>query len=93
MTQKQALLMELKHYESNSKFNEDVSKYEQNLDINLDVIPANTRLQINIIANEEKVNIFYFVFDCKITFLLCVNSTCNFKRITWKFRYLPIIIP
>lgn len=56
MTQKQALLMELKHYDSNNKFNEDVSKYEQNLDINLDVIPANTRLQISIIANEKKVS-------------------------------------
>lgn len=59
LAQKQALLMELKHYENNSKYNEDISKYEQNLDINLDVIPANTRLQISITANDEKDKVVF----------------------------------
>lgn len=53
LAQKQALLMELKHYENNSKFNEDISRHEQNIDMSLDVIPANTRLQISINANDD----------------------------------------
>lgn len=51
---KQALLLELKHYESNVKFNE---QFEKNKDENnslpstMGVIPANTRLQIALATN------------------------------------------
>ncbi|KAJ8980337.1 hypothetical protein NQ317_008045 [Molorchus minor] len=45
------LLMELKHYEVNNKFNEDVV-YETDSFENRGVIPANTRLQMEIKAND-----------------------------------------
>lgn len=51
LQQRQALLLELKHYENNSKFNDDVST--PRIDEEMGVIPANTRLQIGIATNEE----------------------------------------
>lgn len=53
LAQKQALLLELKQYDNNNKYNEDTMKNEENIEIN-GVIPANTRLQIVISANEDK---------------------------------------
>lgn len=54
--------MELKHYENNMKYNEDASKNEEEFDdMNFDVIPANTRLQIAVTANDEKASIQRFV--------------------------------
>lgn len=52
LTQKQALLMELKHYENNTKYNENVLNETESYE-NSGVIPANTRLQIAI-STEEK---------------------------------------
>ncbi|XP_017768164.1 PREDICTED: Bardet-Biedl syndrome 2 protein-like [Nicrophorus vespilloides] len=52
LAQKQALLLELKHYENNSKVNEEFDRREDNLESN-GVIPANTRLQIAISANDN----------------------------------------
>lgn len=50
LAQKQALLMELKHYENNNNYNNgnnQLDSFESQ-----GVIPANTRLQIGIAANE-----------------------------------------
>lgn len=61
-SRKQALLLELKHYESNTKFNEH---YERNREVpetsnSMGIIPANTRLQIGLATNsrnsEKKVS-------------------------------------
>lgn len=67
-SRKQALLLEMKHYESNTKFNE---QYERNREVpetsnSMGVIPANTRLQIGLATNsgnsDKKVGIdSYFV--------------------------------
>ncbi|XP_077292762.1 BBSome complex member BBS2-like [Arctopsyche grandis] len=57
-SRKQALLLELKHYESNTKFNE---QYEKNRDVpdsvsNMGIIPANTRLQIGLATSAGDAN-------------------------------------
>lgn len=44
--------MELKHYENNTKYNEEAVTQEHSFD-NVGVIPANTRLQVAIATNEE----------------------------------------
>lgn len=44
--------MELKHYDNNTKFNEDASRQDDNLENN-GVIPANTRLQIAISVDDD----------------------------------------
>lgn len=51
LQQRQALLLELKQYENNTKYNEDVTS--PRIDENVGMIPANTRLQIGISTNEE----------------------------------------
>ncbi|XP_021700285.1 Bardet-Biedl syndrome 2 protein homolog isoform X2 [Aedes aegypti] len=53
LSQKQKLLLELKHYENNIKFNKDIqanndSHLAQSVPDNVGVIPSNTRLQIGI---------------------------------------------
>lgn len=53
LSQKQALLLELKHYENNTKYNDDYSRQEYGGSDNVGVIPANTRLQIGISTNDE----------------------------------------
>lgn len=45
--------MELKHYEKNTSFNEDVTRSGNIYDYSC-VIPANTRLQIGIGTNDTK---------------------------------------
>lgn len=53
LVRKQALMLELKHYENNAKYNENplnqMESYESN-----GVIPANTRLQIGIATSDNK---------------------------------------
>ncbi|EFA06343.1 Bardet-Biedl syndrome 2 protein homolog [Tribolium castaneum] len=53
LARKQALSLELKHYENNTKYNENaynqMDSYESN-----GVIPANTRLQIGIATSDDK---------------------------------------
>lgn len=51
LERKQALLMELKHYENNTKFNENVINHTESYE-NSGVIPANTRLQIGITTDD-----------------------------------------
>lgn len=51
LAQKQALLMELKQYESNSRFNEEGAPLG-NIHENSGIIPASTRLQITISTND-----------------------------------------
>lgn len=51
LAQKQALLMELKHYENNTNFNENAMNHPESYE-NSGVIPANTRLQIAITTND-----------------------------------------
>lgn len=53
LSQKQALLMELKHYECNANFNEDLAKSTKICDTS-GIIPASTRLQIGISTNDAK---------------------------------------
>ncbi|XP_062545338.1 Bardet-Biedl syndrome 2 protein homolog [Armigeres subalbatus] len=53
LSQKQKLLLELKHYENNIKFNKEIlgnndSQLVQSVPDNVGVIPSNTRLQIGI---------------------------------------------
>ncbi|KXJ76267.1 hypothetical protein RP20_CCG010009 [Aedes albopictus] len=53
LSQKQKLLLELKHYENNIKFNKEIqanndSQLAQSVPDNVGVIPSNTRLQIGI---------------------------------------------
>ncbi|KAK4885882.1 hypothetical protein RN001_002153 [Aquatica leii] len=52
LSQKQSLLLELKQYENNTKYNEDSNKLDYELE-NVGVIPANTRLQIGISTNDN----------------------------------------
>lgn len=54
LSQKQALMLELKHYENNSKYNDDVTTQDHGFD-NVGVIPADTRLQVAI-ATSNKTN-------------------------------------
>ncbi|KAB0804754.1 hypothetical protein PPYR_01724 [Photinus pyralis] len=49
LSQKQQLILELKQYENNTKYNEESSKGNEDMG----VIPASTRLQIGIATNEE----------------------------------------
>lgn len=51
LTQKQSLMMELKHYENNLKYNENALSETESYE-NSGVIPASTRLQIAINAND-----------------------------------------
>lgn len=53
LSRKQSLLLELKHYENNTKYNENVYNQMESYESN-GVIPANTRLQIGITTSEEK---------------------------------------
>ncbi|XP_041787777.1 Bardet-Biedl syndrome 2 protein-like isoform X4 [Anopheles merus] len=54
LTQKQKLLLELKHYENNIKYNKEIlsntseSNLVQSVPDNVGIIPSNTRLQIGI---------------------------------------------
>ncbi|KAL3287517.1 hypothetical protein HHI36_001986 [Cryptolaemus montrouzieri] len=52
LAQKQALLMELKQYENNNRYNSSANNQLESFE-SQGVIPANTRLQIGIAANEE----------------------------------------
>ncbi|CAH0550808.1 unnamed protein product [Brassicogethes aeneus] len=56
LAQKQSLMMELKHYENNTKYNETVTNQTESFE-SQGVIPANTRLQIAINTNEGKPNV------------------------------------
>ncbi|XP_045482156.1 Bardet-Biedl syndrome 2 protein-like [Harmonia axyridis] len=51
LAQKQSLLMELKHYENNNNYNDNSHNHLDSFE-SQGVIPANTRLQIGIAANE-----------------------------------------
>lgn len=51
LAHKQALLMELKHYDTNTKYNENIF-YETESYENSGVIPASTRLEIAINTND-----------------------------------------
>lgn len=68
LAEKQALLMELKQYESNTKFNERLSENLEDCDgINGGVIPATTRLQVGISTNSTTSNVCKsnVITDCK----------------------------
>lgn len=52
LSQKQALLLELKQYQNNTKYNEENVMEDYHLD-DVGVIPANTRLQIGISTNDD----------------------------------------
>ncbi|KAJ3649377.1 hypothetical protein Zmor_021125 [Zophobas morio] len=52
LARKQALLLELKHYDNNTKYNENAINQMESYENN-GVIPANTRLQIGIATSEE----------------------------------------
>nr|XP_023024753.1 Bardet-Biedl syndrome 2 protein homolog [Leptinotarsa decemlineata] len=52
LTQKQALLMELKHYETNARINENIGNLEDSYE-NSGIIPADTRLQMVISTNDK----------------------------------------
>lgn len=67
LSQKQALLMELKNYEYNSKYNENLINETENFE-NVGAIPANTKLQIflNNAENAEKVRfVLYYYFSIR----------------------------
>ncbi|KAJ8947859.1 hypothetical protein NQ318_010005 [Aromia moschata] len=55
LAQKQILLMELKHYSTNAKYNENAMHETESYE-NSGVIPANTRLQIAINTNDSMKN-------------------------------------
>lgn len=50
LTQKQALMMELKHYENNTKYNSNVANEMDSYEAR-GVIPSSTRLQIVVTTN------------------------------------------
>lgn len=95
LSQKQALLLELKHYENNAKYNDDAMPQDHTFD-NAGVIPANTRLQVAI-ATSEKSNdkvckkIRYFE-NFEIT-LRCINNMVNvFYYVKTKICFLNLSI-
>lgn len=57
LTQKQALMMELKNYEYNSKYNENLLNETESFE-NVGAIPANTKLQLALstVDKVEKVS-------------------------------------
>lgn len=57
LTQKQALMMELKNYEYNTKYNENLLNETQSFE-NVGAIPASTKLQIALstVEKTEKVS-------------------------------------
>lgn len=58
LAQKQALLMELKQYESNTKYNESNFESADGFDGTIcGVIPATTRLQVGISTNSSVVDV------------------------------------
>ncbi|KAL9697164.1 hypothetical protein quinque_000605 [Culex quinquefasciatus] len=61
LSQKQKLLLELKHYENNIKFNKELSSSNdsqlvQSVPDNVGVIPSNTRLQIGISTSYDSTD-------------------------------------
>ncbi|KAF5291934.1 hypothetical protein FQA39_LY14166 [Lamprigera yunnana] len=74
LSHKQALLLELKQYENNTKYNEDAGKLNYELE-NVGVIPANTRLQIGISTNHGHVvkpNVEIFISTNNTTIIKAV---------------------
>lgn len=51
LTQKQTLLMELKHYENNAKYNSNAANETDSFEAS-GVIPSNTRLQIMVTTSD-----------------------------------------
>ena len=75
LTTKQSLLLELQHYESNSKFNRDMLRDDErskliNFPEDIGVIPANTRLQIGISTNKDSAS-----SNGNIEVTVCTNNT------------------
>ncbi|CAH1163465.1 unnamed protein product, partial [Phaedon cochleariae] len=58
---KQSLQMELKHYESNTKYNDDVMNETDSYE-SCGVIPANTKLQITINTNDKTETPFIEIY-------------------------------
>ncbi|KAF7277987.1 hypothetical protein GWI33_008983 [Rhynchophorus ferrugineus] len=75
LSQKQALLMELKHYESNSKYNSNADNQTESFEVS-GVIPSNTRLQIMVNTNVgEKNN------KPHVEIYLCTNNSTIIKAV------------
>lgn len=69
ISQKQALLLELKNYEYNSKYNENLLNETESFE-NVGAIPASTKLQISL-SNVEKAEkvcfVLYYFYSKKRT--------------------------
>lgn len=70
LSQKQALLMELKHYENNTKYNTNASNETESFEA-AGVIPSNTRLQIALNTSEGK--------KTYVEMYICTNNSTIIK--------------
>uniref|UniRef100_A0AAR5Q943 Bardet-Biedl syndrome 2 protein homolog n=1 Tax=Dendroctonus ponderosae TaxID=77166 RepID=A0AAR5Q943_DENPD len=75
LTQKQALLMELKHYESNSKYNSNAANETESYEAS-GIIPSNTRLQIVVTANVGEGDV-----KPHIEVYICTNNSTIIKAV------------
>ncbi|CAG9764410.1 unnamed protein product [Ceutorhynchus assimilis] len=75
LSQKQALLMELKHYENNVKYNSNASNETESYEAS-GVIPSNTRLQVVVsTSNGEKGQ------KPRIELYICTNNSTIIKAV------------
>ncbi|XP_058820189.1 Bardet-Biedl syndrome 2 protein homolog isoform X1 [Topomyia yanbarensis] len=79
LSQKQKLLLELKHYENNIKFNKEVlssgdSQFVQSVPDNIGVIPSNTRLQIGISTSYDST-------DMNIDITVSTNNATTIRAV------------
>ncbi|KAL1373946.1 hypothetical protein pipiens_018358, partial [Culex pipiens pipiens] len=79
LSQKQKLLLELKHYENNIKFNKELSSSNdsqlvQSVPDNVGVIPSNTRLQIGISTSYDST-------DMNIDITVSTNNATTIRAV------------
>ncbi|XP_052870936.1 Bardet-Biedl syndrome 2 protein homolog, partial [Anopheles cruzii] len=80
LTQKQKLLLELKHYENNIKYNKEIlgstseSNLVQSVPDNVGIIPSNTRLQIGISTS-------YGSSDMNIDITVSTNNSTTIRAV------------
>ncbi|XP_058445641.1 Bardet-Biedl syndrome 2 protein homolog [Malaya genurostris] len=79
LTQKQKLLLELKHYENNMKYNKEIlnssdSQLVQSIPDNVGIIPSNTRLQIGISTSYDST-------DMNIDITVSTNNATTIRAV------------
>ncbi|KAL1501189.1 hypothetical protein ABEB36_006566 [Hypothenemus hampei] len=76
LSQKQALLMELKHYENNVKFNSNIMNETESYEAR-GVIPSNTRLQIVVTTNSD----IETTSEAHVEVYICTNNSTIIKAV------------